>query len=154
MLVIHVPASARITVGALGEFLFKPGYYIYVGSAQGGLDQRVSRHLKQDKNLHWHIDYLLQHATVVDTMLFETPDHESEQNLRRRLQDMLSASETAAGPHGLDHMPTECLLAQSVSSQNGASEPVRGFGSSDCRCPAHLFYLSDLSTLQFTNSTH
>jgi len=31
---------------------------VYVGSAMGGLDQRLIRHLAHDKNIKWHIDYL------------------------------------------------------------------------------------------------
>ncbi len=48
----------EIAVGALGRHLFRAGTYCYVGSAMGGIDQRVSRHLAHDKKLRWHIDYL------------------------------------------------------------------------------------------------
>lgn len=149
MLIIHLPASARIAVGALGEFLFKKGYYIYVGSAQGGLEQRVSRHLRPDKPLRWHIDYLLEHARVVDTLMFDTTGVRDEQDLRRRLLGMLGGDS-----RDLKKLPTECLLARSVAAQHGASAPAAGFGSSDCKCDTHLFYLPDPGMLQFTNSTH
>ncbi len=45
-------------VGSLGRIFLKAGDYCYVGSAMGGLDQRLSRHLKHQKNKRWHIDYL------------------------------------------------------------------------------------------------
>jgi Uri superfamily endonuclease len=38
---------------------FKPGFYIYVGSALNSLESRVKRHLSSEKKLHWHVDYLL-----------------------------------------------------------------------------------------------
>ncbi len=54
----------KITVGKLGDIDFKNGYYVYVGSALGGLRQRLKRHLKREKKKRWHIDYLLEHAKV------------------------------------------------------------------------------------------
>jgi sugar fermentation stimulation protein A len=53
-------AERTITVGRLGAVSFRAGYYAYVGSALNGLNRRLSRHLRQEKRLHWHIDYLLQ----------------------------------------------------------------------------------------------
>ena len=47
-----------ITAGALGPHAFSPGLYCYVGSAMGGLDQRLSRHLRRNKTIRWHIDRL------------------------------------------------------------------------------------------------
>ena len=44
--------------GALGHISLHAGDYCYVGSAMGGLDQRVSRHLSREKSIRWHIDYL------------------------------------------------------------------------------------------------
>jgi Uri superfamily endonuclease len=35
----------------------------------------------------------------------------------------------------------ECGLFQRIMRENHGSIPVRGFGSSDCRCPAHLFFV-------------
>ena len=45
-------------VGSLGPVSLGAGDYCYVGSAMGGLDQRLSRHLSHEKNKRWHIDYL------------------------------------------------------------------------------------------------
>jgi len=49
----------------MGEIFFPGGYYAYVGSAMGGLEARVKRHLRGDKKRHWHIDYLLEKASVI-----------------------------------------------------------------------------------------
>jgi Uri superfamily endonuclease len=74
VLIINVKDRRVIEVGALGEIAFEAGAYAYVGSAMGGLDARIDRHLRDDKRLHWHIDYLLQHAEVVDVVRVESED--------------------------------------------------------------------------------
>lgn len=35
---------------------------------------------------------------------------------------------------------SECELSKSVRKLPGSRIVVRGFGSSDCKCPTHLFY--------------
>ncbi len=74
ILLIKLSGEQTITVGSLKPIHFPPGYYAYVGSALGGVEARVSRHLKIDKKLHWHIDYLLQKARVDDIIICETRD--------------------------------------------------------------------------------
>lgn len=54
-----------IEVGSLGSFPFPAGYFVYTGSAMGGLEARISRHLRRRKKMWWHIDYLLQRGSVV-----------------------------------------------------------------------------------------
>ena len=63
-LFILVEKSQIITVGRLGRFEFIPGNYIYSGSARRNLLARINRHLKKEKKLRWHIDYLLSVPTV------------------------------------------------------------------------------------------
>jgi Uri superfamily endonuclease len=55
---ICLGTDTEIQVGALGTLFFEKGIYCYVGSAMGGLDQRLRRHLSKDKRMKWHIDYL------------------------------------------------------------------------------------------------
>ncbi len=59
-LVLQSLSSAEVQVGRWGRLAIDPGYYIYVGSAfgPGGLQARVSRHYRNNKPKHWHIDYL------------------------------------------------------------------------------------------------
>ncbi|MCD6512679.1 MAG: GIY-YIG nuclease family protein [Thermoplasmata archaeon] len=64
VLLIKLDRERKIRVGALGEIYFKPGYYAYVGSAMNGIEARVSRHLRKNKKMRWHVDYLLQYAEV------------------------------------------------------------------------------------------
>lgn len=53
-------SSAEVQIGRWGGLNIEPGYYIYIGSAfgSGGVQARVSRHLRKRKKNHWHIDYL------------------------------------------------------------------------------------------------
>ena len=108
---MQLAKSAEITVGKLGTFNFKPGYYTYIGSAfgPGGLKARIGRHLKKDKKLKWHIDYLREYTEIVDIRFAETANNE------------------------------ECQWAAKLAD-NGSSCPIKGFGSSDCRCLSHLVY--------------
>lgn len=62
VIIIALGSDADIRVGALGIFRFSKGTYCYVGSALGGIDPRVRRHLRKDKVLKWHADYLTTKA--------------------------------------------------------------------------------------------
>ncbi|MDW8289131.1 MAG: GIY-YIG nuclease family protein [Armatimonadota bacterium] len=114
-LVLYLPQEVFLRVGALGSFLFPVGRYVYTGSALGGLRARVVRHLRLQKRLRWHMDYLLQHAHVEDIRLFPTQER------------------------------IECALNRQLLSLPDARVVARGFGSSDCHCPAHLVYLANCS---------
>ena len=54
-----------LKVGKKYNIDFNRGYYIYIGSALNGIECRVSRHLRNDKKLFWHIDYLLSNKNVI-----------------------------------------------------------------------------------------
>ena len=87
---------------------FKRGYYFYVGSAMGesnNLRRRIERHLREDKKLHWHIDYLLQYGTVKEVYI--------------------------------SGEAVECEVARDLSFLKS----IEGFGSSDCSCKSHLFFM-------------
>jgi len=59
LLVMELPEHTTIMLGKQGRIHFEKGWYVYVGSALNGLDQRIQRHLRREKKIHWHIDYLL-----------------------------------------------------------------------------------------------
>lgn len=63
--ILHLSKTAKITVGKLGTFNFKKGFYFYVGSAQKNLSTRLERHAKKKKSLRWHIDYLSAKAKML-----------------------------------------------------------------------------------------
>lgn len=63
-LLIEVCKPIRVTVGRLGEFAMPAGLYVYTGSARRNFEARIARHLRRDKKLRWHIDYLLASRDV------------------------------------------------------------------------------------------
>ncbi len=72
VLLIRLGTAKRIRIGRLGIMAFRPGFYAYVGSAMGGLEARVARHLGSRKRLFWHIDYMLQHAEILEVFRIES----------------------------------------------------------------------------------
>ncbi len=66
VLLIRLDAPVELRVGRLGTFAFAAGWYAYVGSAlgPGGLQARLRRHLRAEKRVHWHVDYLLTRGKV------------------------------------------------------------------------------------------
>jgi Uri superfamily endonuclease len=58
-LLIELPRPVTVTVGRLGRFRFEAGRYLYTGSARRNFEARIARHLRAEKTLRWHIDYLL-----------------------------------------------------------------------------------------------
>jgi Uri superfamily endonuclease len=112
-LALELPVRTEVSVGKLGSFLLEPGPYIYFGSARGsgGLRARIARHLRINKALRWHVDYLRPFCTPI-AIWYAVSDE--------RL---------------------ECAWAQAALHLPGTQAPVRGFGSSDCRCATHLVYV-------------
>jgi Uri superfamily endonuclease len=104
VLLLHLGQSATAQIGKLGKFTFSEGEYTYIGSAHGpgGLRARLSRHLRAEKALHWHIDYLIALAPIVAIWWIASPERQ------------------------------ECVWAQSLAALPNVSVPVPGFGSSDC----------------------
>ena len=72
VILIRLPEEQTITIGRLPARRFPSGCYAYVGSAMGGFKARISRHLKSNKKLHWHIDYLLERGHITSIILYET----------------------------------------------------------------------------------
>lgn len=72
-LIISLSQNINIQIGKLGLFSFQKGTYVYAGSAKRNMDARIKRHLSKDKNLHWHIDYLLanEHAKIIKVIKSE-----------------------------------------------------------------------------------
>jgi len=64
ILLIALSEEQTITIGSLKAVHFSGGYYAYVGSAMGGIESRLSHHLKGNKKPHWHIDYFLEKASI------------------------------------------------------------------------------------------
>ena len=84
ILLIKLPEEKAISVGSLKAIHFARGYYAYVGSAMGGYKSRLNRHLKGNKKPHWHIDYLLQKASITSIILCEA-EHRVECTIAQAL---------------------------------------------------------------------
>ncbi len=102
---------ASWNIGRLGDLVVQPGCYVYVGSAMG------SGGLAARVGRHVRTD----HCT-----------HWHIDYLRRAAR--VDAIVYAAGED------RECAWADVALRAPGAVIPLRGFGSSDCGCPAHLVY--------------
>jgi len=76
ILLIKLEEDKNIRIGKLGSIFFKKGYYAYIGSALNGINQRVNRHLKKNKKMHWHIDYLLKHSEIIKIYFKESKNKE------------------------------------------------------------------------------
>ncbi len=115
VLVLRMEKTQRVQIGRLGEFQIPAGWLAYVGSARGpgGLSARLARHLRYPKTPVWHVDFL-QPAARPTAVWWAT---------------------------GTDRR--ECLWAGVLAQMPGASCLIPGFGSSDCRCPAHLYHFPD-----------
>jgi len=72
LIIAELRPARTIRVGALGRLRLVAGAYVYVGSALGGLERRIARHLRRRKRHHWHIDYLLAHARVIEVVRVPT----------------------------------------------------------------------------------
>ncbi|HGJ65420.1 TPA: GIY-YIG nuclease family protein [bacterium] len=112
-LLIYLPYKVDIEIGKLGRFQFKSGYYVYTGSAMNGLESRITRHKRKQKRLHWHIDYLLEYAEIIDAVTYPTKDR------------------------------LECAFNNRILLMQNCQIPVKYFGSSDCNCITHLLYFEE-----------
>lgn len=109
---LYLSDTQDIAHAHFGSITLTRGWYVYFGSAfgPGGIRARVSRHLRQNSKLHWHIDWLLPHAHIRGIWHNTSPIH------------------------------YECAWCHIIARMSFASIPVVGFGSSDCKdsCKSHL----------------
>jgi Uri superfamily endonuclease len=119
VLVVKLDRLKRIVVGRLGNITFKPGTYLYTGSAlgPGGLSGRIHRHLRPEsqKRSHWHIDAFTSQGAITDIWWSVSPQRQ------------------------------ECAWGEILSMAGDRSVP--GFGASDCRCAGHLVWLQDAESV-------
>ncbi len=109
---LYLKKGVRIEVGSLGAIDFKRGWYAYVGSAFG--PGGLAARLGRHLRLSKK-----QHWHI----------------------DYLRASADVRGIWYSDANVTQEHIWAGALNQSGA-ESIRGFGCSDCRCPAHLFFFT------------
>jgi Uri superfamily endonuclease len=72
LILARLNSNIRLRIHSGRVFDLENGFYGYVGSALGGLEPRITRHLNAGKKHHWHIDYLLDYATIEMIIYGET----------------------------------------------------------------------------------
>lgn len=104
LLILSVNRRIRIKPGSLPAVELSPGCYVYVGSARGpgGVEKRVSRHLRKSKRARWHIDYLTRAGGVRVESVFYTPPKYGEAMLTGFL-DSLGFRRVVKGFGATDH---------------------------------------------------
>ena len=80
-LVLSSSNRATVAIGRRRRLQIEPGYYVYVGSARGpgGLRARLTRHCREQKATHWHVDYLAPHTDPVSVWYRVGPEHAEHQ---------------------------------------------------------------------------
>jgi sugar fermentation stimulation protein A len=103
--IVYLPKTEPITIGKLGTFKFRKGFYLYVGSARRNLTTRIERHGKKKKPLRWHIDYLSSKARMLGAIIISDLQ-QSECKLAKQLSRMFElavagfgASDCSCGGH-------------------------------------------------------
>ena len=120
-LIIFLSKRKTLEIGRLGKATFPKGYYAYTGSALGphdrSLQSRVYRHLRKEKPLRWHIDYLLKCAEAIVKAVLAAETSEKK----------------------------ECEINKLIAEKLEGKIIVKGFGASDCRenCGSHLIFLNE-----------
>lgn len=104
-----------VWVGALGEIVLRPGYYVYVGSAmhpRTGVLGRVAYHAGPPA-FRWNVDWVKPFVSLAEVWFSYQPGR------------------------------PECRWAEAVGAARGAEIHLKQFGARDCKkCPAHFYYFA------------
>lgn len=117
-MIIRVSGDFETRAGKLGKVFFKKGDYLYIGSAKGCLNTRLQRHLRRKKRTFWHIDYLLE-------------------NQKANILKIWSINQDV-----------ECSTAEMFYRDTNTKIIKDGFGSSDCQCVSHLFFIQNIAKME------
>ncbi|MEM2304268.1 MAG: GIY-YIG nuclease family protein [Candidatus Methanomethylicia archaeon] len=123
ILVMEVASDFNIKIGCLGKHELKEGIYMYVGSARGpgGLKARIYRHLRLNKRIRWHIDYLTVNPKVKIKAVFYLK------------------SKTLL----------ETIVARRLLSSNFFEGVIKGFGCTDRKNSyTHLYKLKNINSIE------
>jgi len=100
--------------GKLGRARLRKGYYLYTGSALGrgavSLERRIERHMKRQKRLRWHVDYLTSRPECNVT----------------------------GAVYVVSDVRLECKVNSLLSNELKVSPVLLKIGASDCKCNGHL----------------
>jgi sugar fermentation stimulation protein A len=112
LLLLRLPEPCRIEVGGLGAVDFAAGHYVYIGSAMRGLAARTARHLRLNKQPHWHVDYLRARADRAEALAVRSSKRE-ECALARAVGTLLQP-----GPAGFGSSDCNCPTHLCFSGPN------------------------------------
>lgn len=116
LLLLKFTEVVNVEVGKLGELSVKPGFYIYSGSAFGPGGLNA--------RIGRHLRRLKKLRWHIDYL--------------RQEVDNVAA-------YFLANARSECTFANELIIAGG-EVPMKGFGSSDCRCISHLVYFTNLAS--------
>jgi len=119
-LCIHVAEDIALNIGALGTISFSKGLYVYVGSALNGLEQRIKRHFATNMGKGKAIHWHIDYLLLAIGVTLEGV-FIKESNKHE-----------------------ECAIASRIADRG---YPIRRFGSSDCHCNTHLFWVDSFTML-------
>ncbi len=88
LMVLFNDRNRKIEVGKLGTVHFKPGYYVYVGSALNNLDSRIKRHMRKSKKYHWHIDYITPEPLKISRIYKFRRIDRIEEKMAKKIRDI------------------------------------------------------------------
>lgn len=88
LLLLELKENNMLSIGKHNKIMFNKGFYLYAGSALNGLEQRIQRHFRKQKKMHWHIDYLLQHAKI-KSVFYKENNIREECNIAKELDKKL-----------------------------------------------------------------
>jgi len=124
-LIIDIKEALSFNIKSLGNLTFMKGTWIYIGSAMGNgstsLENRIARHFRSEKTIHWHIDHLLKSGSTIRCSIW---------------------SESSE--------PVECNIAKSIEQMEDIYPGPKRFGASDCKtkCFTHLYHSKIESDLE------
>jgi Uri superfamily endonuclease len=116
VLIIDLLENLTINLKSLGTLPFEKGTWIYIGSAMGqgstSLENRIARHFRKEKTIHWHIDHLLNSDSKIRYSIWSE-----------------------------SYETVECDIAKSIEQMENIFPGPKGFGASDCKrkCFTHLY---------------
>jgi Uri superfamily endonuclease len=116
VLIIRIDSDVSLHIKSLGHLKIDAGILTYVGSAMGSgstnMENRIRRHFRSEKTIHWHIDHLLATESSLTMAVWS----ESKE-------------------------PAECRIVERISESSLFEPSVKGFGASDCKnkCYSHLY---------------
>jgi sugar fermentation stimulation protein A len=145
LLVLNNTRTFSKRIGALGEREFKKGYYVYAGSALKGLNSRIKRHMRKNKKIHWHLDYIFPYHMIKEKVFKIITENNTARPAAAAGKAPQMIFETSQNPlKNANFWPAGSMEKQLAMALLKISPSyVPGFGSSDTDAPSHLFYFPE-----------